>query len=108
MRTRLFVFGILHVVFLPALCERLGLSLREIQEKPKPAHRPFSKFIFKFPIGFQHTKFAAERLKHTSWNRKEYANGFAKRELDRAASGKPPFHRECVRRPGCFCDTIYN
>src|SRR5260370_12905472 len=68
MREWLFVFGSLHVILLPALCNHLRLSLFEPREKPIPAGRPFSKFIFKFPVAFQHTKFAAEHLKHTSLN----------------------------------------
>src|SRR5438876_10090707 len=71
MREWLFVFGSLHVILLPALCDHVRFSLFEPREKPIPAGRPCSKFIFKFPVGFQHTKFAAKHLKHTSSNREE-------------------------------------
>src|SRR5207249_3823237 len=95
MRERFFVFGSPHVILLPALSYYLRFPLFESCEKPIPANRPFSKFIFKFLIGFQHTKFAAEHLKHTPLNWKEYADGISDRELDRACSRKAPVHREC-------------
>src|SRR5437764_1070226 len=71
MREWLFIFGSLHVILLPALCYHLRYLLFEPGEKPIPANRPFSKFIFKFPIRLQRTKFAAEHLKDTPLNWKE-------------------------------------
>src|SRR5207302_11216389 len=91
----LFVFGGVHVILLPALCNHFRLSLVQPCEETIPAVRPLSEFIFKFLVRFQHTKFASKHFKHASANWKEQANGFSQRELDRACSRKAPVHREC-------------
>src|SRR5438132_1502019 len=71
MGKRPLILGSSQVILLPALCHYFRFAFFDSRKETLSTGEPFSKFIFKFGVGFQHTKFAAETLKHASLNRKE-------------------------------------